>query len=205
MTGTATELASATTTPVEPADVTTARTIGRTLFGTYGAAGTARFLLEALEYADQADRPVWEQVGALRSLLAQAIGAIEAAGDRLDAEINAHRMTAAAIASIVSRDMRPGDRSSFADGPLAAGPVLVDRRTSTAPRLGNDRRDSAGLIVWSPIRRRWEHWSGAICHDFDSNVEALSRRHPRADVHAPADVESGGYEDAGTNSHMADL
>lgn len=163
----------------------TARIVGRTLHNTYGADGTARFLLSSLDYDTDADRPVWEHVGVLRSLLGQAIGALEAADARLDVEIEAHRNTAATI-----RDLRPGDRSSFADGPLAAGPVLVDRRVSNAGRDGHDRRDSTGLIAWSPIRRRWEHWAGARCIDVDSNVEALSRRHPRADVHAPAEVDS---------------
>ena len=179
----------------------TARIVGRTLHNTYGAGRTARFLLSSLDYDTDADRPVWEHVGVLRSLLGQAIGALEAADARLDVEIEAHRNTAATIveAALVGdrirytqhpTDRRPGDRSSFADGPLAAGPVLVDRRVSNAGRDGHDRRDSTGLIAWSPIRRRWEHWAGARCIDVDSNVEALSRRHPRADVHAPAEVDS---------------
>lgn len=163
---------------------------------TLAASQSARALADSFAAVDRvADDDHEVAYVALRSIVVAALGVIaDLAAVVVEFDEEHSRPAPAVDDERVNWNLRPADRSVFADGPMSAGFVLIDRRSHSAGDAlrrnvdGRERR-VAGLIAWSPIRRQWEHWCGGRCSDVDPNVEALSNRHPEAPVHAPAEVD----------------
>lgn len=151
---------------------------------TLAASQNARMLADSFAAVDRvADDDHEVAYVALRSIVVAALGVISDLA-AVVVEFDEEHSRPAPADDPVDWNLRPGDRSVFAAGPLDRGFVLIDRR-------GDDKRSTRsgglGMIVYSPHRRQWEHWTGGRCSGADLDVEALSRRYPAASIHAPGD------------------
>lgn len=151
---------------------------------TLAASQNARMLADSFAAVDRvADDDHELAYVALRSIARAALAVIADLAAAV-VEFDEEHSRPAPADDPVDWNLRPGDRSVFAGGPLDRGFVLIDRRGDSGM---SSRSGGHGMIVYSPHRRQWEHWTGGRCSGADLDVEALSRRYPAASIHAPGD------------------